>query len=43
MSSLRGEKIKFHPPFKNKKGDDILKIFLSETTAPIGTKLCLIL
>jgi hypothetical protein len=23
---------------KNKKGDDILKIFISETTAPIGTR-----
>jgi hypothetical protein len=28
---------------KNKKGDDILKIFISETTAPIGTKRCLVL
>jgi hypothetical protein len=28
---------------KNKIGDDILKIFISETTAPIGTKLCLVL
>jgi hypothetical protein len=26
---------------KNKKGDEILKIFISETTGPIGTKLCL--
>jgi hypothetical protein len=28
---------------KNKKGDEIQKIFLSETTGPIGTKLCLVL
>jgi hypothetical protein len=26
---------------KIKKGDEILKIFISETTGPIGTKLCL--
>jgi hypothetical protein len=26
---------------KNQKGDEILKIFISETTRPIGTKLCL--
>jgi hypothetical protein len=26
---------------KNKKGDAIFKIFISETTVPIGTKLCL--
>jgi hypothetical protein len=26
---------------KNKKGDDIFKIFISETTGQIGTKLCL--
>ena len=27
---------------KNKKGDEIQKIFISETTGPIGTKLCLV-
>ena len=26
---------------KNKKGDAIFKIFISETTGPLGTKLCL--
>jgi hypothetical protein len=26
---------------KIKKGDEIKKIFISETTLPIGTKLCL--
>jgi hypothetical protein len=26
---------------KNKKGEAILKIFISETNGPIGTKLCL--
>ena len=26
---------------KNKKGDEIFKIFISETTGPNGTKLCL--
>jgi hypothetical protein len=28
---------------KNKKGDEIQKIFISETTGPIGTKHCLVL
>jgi hypothetical protein len=28
---------------KNKKGDEIKKIFISETTGPIGTTLCLVL
>jgi hypothetical protein len=28
---------------KNKKGDEIQKIFISETTGPIGTKFCLVL
>jgi hypothetical protein len=28
---------------KIKKGDEISKIFISETTGPIGTKLCLVL
>jgi hypothetical protein len=26
---------------KNKKGDEILKIFIFESTGPIGTKICL--
>jgi hypothetical protein len=28
---------------KNKKGDEIQKISISETTGSIGTKLCLVL
>jgi hypothetical protein len=28
---------------KIKKGDEIQKIFISETTGPIGTNLCLVL
>jgi hypothetical protein len=28
---------------KLKKGDEISKIFISETTGPIGTKLCSVL
>jgi hypothetical protein len=41
-SSSRGKKIKFHPPLLflatvAKKGGEIFKIFISETTGPIGT------
>jgi hypothetical protein len=52
-SSLRGKKLKFHPRsdlqptwsllLKIKNGDEIKKIFNSETTGPIGNTLCLVL